>query len=444
MHLFPQLRKLEKKYEKELAVIGVHSAKFPTEQETESVRMAILRYEISHPVINDSQFKVWKSYACRAWPTIMFLDPEGRVVGKHEGEIPYDAFDRLLEEMVKEYDAKGLMDRRPLDYRLESLERAPLSFPGKVLSDEASGRLFISDSNHNRIVQTTLEGEVVQTIGGVTPGFQDGDFVLAAFDHPQGMALEGDLLYIADTENHAIRKVDLAQGYVETLTGTGQQGPFGNAGGKLKDSALNSPWDLTLHQGVLYIAMAGPHQLWSLAQSENRVAPYAGSGREDITDGPLSSAALAQPSGITNDGHKLYFADSETSSIRTADLDRNGRVSTIVGQGLFEFGDVDGTGPEVRLQHPLGICWHDGVLYIADAYNHKIKKVYPNTQAAMTFLGTGERGSQDGPGNEATFYEPGGVSAANGKLYVADTNNHAIRVADLATGEVTTLVIRGL
>ena len=66
MHLFPQLRKLEKKYEKELAVIGVHSAKFPTEQETESVRMAILRYEIGHPVINDSQFKVWKSYACRA------------------------------------------------------------------------------------------------------------------------------------------------------------------------------------------------------------------------------------------------------------------------------------------------------------------------------------------------------------------------------------------
>ena len=346
--------------------------------------------------------------------------------------------------MVKEYDAKGLMDRRPLDYRLESLEGAPLSFPGKVLADEASERLFISDSNHNRIVQTTLEGEVVQTIGGVTPGFQDGDFVLAAFDHPQGMALEGDLLYIADTENHAIRKVDLAQGYVEILTGTGQQGPFGNAGGKLKDSALNSPWDLTLHQGVLYIAMAGPHQLWSLAQSENRVAPYAGSGREDIADGPLSSAALAQPSGITNDGHKLYFADSETSSIRTADLDRNGRVNTIVGQGLFEFGDVDGTGPEVRLQHPLGICWHDGVLYVADAYNHKIKKVYPNTQAAMTFLGTGERGSQDGPGNEATFYEPGGVSVASGKLYVADTNNHAIRVADLATGKVTTLVIRGL
>ena len=444
MHVFPQLRKLEKKYQKELAVIGVHSAKFPTEQETENVRMAILRYEIGHPVINDSQFQVWQAYACRAWPTIMFIDPEGRVLGKHEGEIPYDAFDRLLGEMVKEYDAKGLIDRRPLDYKLESVETSVLSFPGKVLADEASGRLFISDSNHNRIVQATLDGEVVQTIGGITPDLQEGDFVLAAFDHPQGLALDGDVLYVADTENHAIRKVDLAEGYVETLVGTGVQAPFGSNGGKLKEASLNSPWDLVLLQGVLYIAMAGTHQLWSLDLAKKLVGPFAGSGRENISDGPLDSATLAQPSGITTDGRTLFFVDSETSSVRKADIDPLGRVTTIVGQGLFEFGDVDGMGPQVRLQHPLGICWYDGVLYVTDAYNHKIKKVYPNTQSSMTFLGTGQRGSQDGAANEATFYEPGGVSVANGKLFIADTNNHAIRVADLASGGVRTLEVRGL
>ena len=444
MHVFPQLRKLEKKYQRELAVIGVHSAKFPTEQETENVRMAILRYEIGHPVINDSQFKVWQTYGCRAWPTLMIIDPEGRVLGKHEGEIPHHAFDRLLGEMVKEYDAKGLMDRRPLDYKLESLESSPLSFPGKVLADESLGRLFISDSNHNRIVQATLEGEVVQTIGGVTPGLQDGDFVLAAFNHPQGLALDGDVLYVADTENHAIRSVDLAEGYVETLAGTGQQAPFGAGAGALKDSSLNSPWDLVMHQGVLYIAMAGPHQLWFLDQAKNLVGPYAGTGQENIVDGPLASANLAQPSGITTDGQALYFTDSETSSIRMADLDPGGRVRTIVGRGLFEFGDVDGAGSQVRLQHPLGICWHDGVLYVADAYNHKIKRVYSNTSSAITFLGTGSPGHQDGESKKAAFYEPGGVSVANGKLYVADTNNHAIRVADLESGEVGTLEIKGL
>ena len=127
MHIFPQLRKLESKYQKELAVIGVHSAKFPAERETENVRMAILRYEIGHPVINDEQFKVWQSYACRAWPTLIFLDPKGRVIGKHEGEIPYDAFDRLLEAMVKEYTTTGVLDLRPLDFRQEPQEEdAPL------------------------------------------------------------------------------------------------------------------------------------------------------------------------------------------------------------------------------------------------------------------------------------------------------------------------------
>ena len=444
MHVFPQLRKLESKYQKELAVIGVHSAKFPAERETENVRMAILRYEIGHPVINDEQFKVWQSYACRAWPTLVFLDPAGRIIGKHEGEIPYDAFDRLLEAMVKEYTTAGVLDLRPLDFRPEPQEKMPLSFPGKVVADESRDRLFISDSNHNRIIETSLDGEVLQTIGGVTPGFEDGDYVIAAFDHPQGLALEGNALYVADTENHAVRKVDLEDKYVETLTGTGQQGPFGNTGGELKDVSLNSPWDLTLHHGVLYIAMAGSHQLWYLDQSAKKVAPHAGSGREDISDGPLRSAALAQPSGITNDGQKLYFVDSETSSVREADFALHGGVTTIVGQGLFEFGDVDGVGQEVRLQHPLGICLYKGVAYLADAYNHKIKKLYPNTRAVMNFLGSGSRGFENGPGAEAAFFEPGGLSAAHGKLFIADTNNHAIRVADLDTGAVTTLEIKGL
>ena len=444
MHVFPQLRKLEKKYEDELAVVGVHSAKFPAEKETENVRMAILRYEIGHPVINDSEFRVWQSYGCRAWPTLIFIDPNGKIVGKHEGEIPYEAFDRLLSAMVLNYDAADVLDRRPLDYRLEQPPEGALSFPGKVMADEQRDRLFIADSNHNRILQTTLDGEVTQVIGGVTPGFQDGDFVVAAFDHPQGMALRNNILYVADTENHAIRRVYLNDKYVDTMAGNGNQGPFGNPGGSLSEVGLNSPWDLTVYRGTVYAAMAGYHQLWALDELTLRATPHAGSGREDIHDGPMRSAALAQPSGIANDRRLLYFVDSETSSVRTADISLSGRVSTLVGRGLFEFGDVDGIGPEVRLQHPLGLCLHEGVLYVADAYNHKIKKVFPENRASFSFLGSGKAGFDDGVGSSATFFEPGGVSVAHGKLYIADTNNHAIRVADLASGEVTTLEITGL
>jgi outer membrane protein assembly factor BamB len=208
--------------------------------------------------------------------------------------------------------------------------------------------------------------------------------------------------------------------------------------------ALNSPWDLALHHNVLYIAMAGSHQIWSLTLADGQIGPFAGSGREAIVDGPLATAALAQPSGITTDGARLYFADSETSSIRYAGLNPGGLVGTIVGLDLFVFGDADGAENHVRLQHPLGITHHQGVLYVADTYNHKIKRVLPATRSAFTLLGTGQAGHRDRPGLQAQFAEPSGLSIAGGKLYIADTNNHQIRVADLGSGQVATVEIRGV
>lgn len=445
MHILPQLRKLEEKYGDVLIVIGVHSAKFPQEKETANVRKAVLRYEIEHPVVNDRDFVIWQSYAARAWPTLMFIDPQGRVIGRHEGEFDLPTMDEVLADMVRQFDEAGLLDRRPLRFKLEREKEweRPLSFPGKVLADAAPGRLFIADSNHQRIVVATLDGQVTDVIGSGRKGLRDGGFGEAQFNDPQGMALQGDALYVADTKNHAVRRVDLARRAVETVAGTGQQAMMFHGGGPGRDTPLNSPWDLALHDGALYIAMAGFHQLWTLDLATGQARPYAGSGREMIVDGPLAFAQLAQPSGITTDGRKLYFTDSETSAIRAADLDGAGEVSTIVGQGLFTFGDVDGAGEQVRLQHPLGIAIHDGTLLIADTYNNKVKKVYPNTRGATTYLGSGRPGHKDGVGKEAQFYEPGGLSAAGGKLYIADTNNHAIRVADLQTAQVATLDIKG-
>ena len=190
--------------------------------------------------------------------------------------------------------------------------------------------------------------------------------------------------------------------------------------------------------------MAGFHQLWKLDLTTKEVTPHAGSGRERIVDGPLALAQLAQPSGIATDGDKLYFTDSETSAVRTADLSSGGRVSSIVGKDLFTFGDVDGTGDEVRLQHPLGIDLHDGVVFITDTYNNKVKRIFPNTRGATTLLGSGDPGHKDGPGRVAEFDEPGGLSVAGGSIYIADTNNHAIRVADLQSQNVTTLDLMGI
>ena len=211
MHLFPQLRKLEQKYAAELVVVGVHSAKFPGEKDTQNLRQAIIRYEIEHPVVNDRDFRVWWQHGVRAWPTLIFIDPEGKIIGKHEGEIALDAFDRVLEEMVAQFDERGVIDRAPIKFKLEREKETdrPVSFPGQVVADEASGRLFIADSNHNRIVVATLDGRVLDIVGTGVKGLVDGSFGEDAFDDPQGMALDGDMLYVADTNNHAIRVADL-------------------------------------------------------------------------------------------------------------------------------------------------------------------------------------------------------------------------------------------
>ena len=190
--------------------------------------------------------------------------------------------------------------------------------------------------------------------------------------------------------------------------------------------------------------MAGFHQIWKLDLDDRSLSVHAGNGRERIIDGPLAQAELAQPSGITSDGETLYFADSETSSIRQASIDPLGSVSTLAGLDLFTFGDVDGTGDEIRLQHPIGIDMYLGDLLIADTYNNKIKKMCPETRACATVFGSGEPGLADGRGDDVRFHEPAGVSAYNAKLYIADTNNHAIRVADLVTSHVRTLEITGI
>ena len=304
----------------------------------------------------------------------MFIDPQGNVIGKHEGEMSFDQFDDLISQMVAEFEKDGTLNRKPFPTTFRKPENTQLSFPGKVLSDGSSDRLFIADTNHNRIVVSSLDGDLRQIFGSGQEALIDGPAHASAFNHPQGMTLDGEVLYVADTENHAIRKVNLVSGTVETVAGTGKQGHNRNKRGPAISSDLCSPYDLTHYNGTVYIAMAGIHQLWSLDAKEGLIGPFAGDGGEAITDGPLGSAQLAQPCGITTDGVRLYFADSETSSIRCADIDPTGNVRTIVGLDLFVFGDADGSDHNVRLQHPIGITYYDSDLYVTDTYNHKIKR----------------------------------------------------------------------
>ena len=471
IHILPELKKLEKAYPNELVVIGVHSAKFETEKDSKNIEEAVLRYEIEHPVVNDARHQLWNTYGVRSWPSVLLIDPEGKAIWGTSGEITFDQVNEQLKRGIPYYRKQKLLDETPIRFELAAYRQkdSELKFPGKVLADEKNDRLFISDSNHNRIVITDLAGKLRDVIGSGVIGRADGSFEKASFDHPQGMALVGETLYVADTENHMLRKVDLKQRRVTRIAGTGVQrrGPWpgGTTGpnrwqSKPSTTALNSPWALHVHKDHLYIAMAGPHQIWRMGLDEKRVGLYAGNGREDIMDGLLlprtpystgtpgnSISSFAQPSGLTSDGKWLFVADSEGSSIRAVPFDQKEKVWTVVGsadepQGrLFDFGDVDGPKAQAKLQHALGVVYHDNKIYTTDTYNNKIKVVDVKTGATRTVAGEKEPGFDDERG---LFDEPSGITIAGGTLYVADTNNHAIRMVDISTGKVKTLKLTGV
>ncbi len=455
IHILPDLAKLEKKYANQLVVVGVHSAKFDNEKDTQSIRKAVLRYEIAHPVVNDAEHKIWDRYGISSWPSFVVIDPEGNLVGVTTGEGNYDLLDRVIGKVAEEARGKKVLDETPRRFDLARFRETgdtPLFFPGKVLADEAGGRLFVADSTHHRVVVSDLAGKVQAVVGTGSPGRADGAFDKAQFDDPQGLAVKGDTLYVADRKNHLIRAVDLKAKAVSTVAGDGTQGDIAtrqlDAPVDPKSVGLNSPWDLLLVDGnELYVAMAGHHQIWALDLAKNKLGPYAGTGRENILDGALGSSNFAQPSGLAAAGNFVYVADSEVSAVRKVPRGGAGRVETLVGRGLFEFGDRDGPGrvadaaareaTEARLQHALGVTHHAGKLYVADTYNSKVKAIDLATGAVTTLVGGGDA-------KDPVLSEPAGISYAAGKLYLADTNAHRVRVVDLATKAVTTLDLAGL
>jgi len=439
------LRELEHQFGEALVVIGVHSAKFTAEMVSENLRAAVQRLELHHPVINDGEHRVWEEYAVRAWPTLMFVDPRGRVFARHEGEFPLEPMRAILADLIAQYDAEGILDRRPLTLDPLPAGGGTLRFPGKVLADAASDRLFIADSGHNRVLVADLEGRVTAVIGDGERGFVDGPAAQARFDHPQGMALDpaGETLFVADESNHAIRAINFASGQVTTVAGTGEQGFDRLGDGPGREVSLSSPWDLALVGQRLWVAMAGTHQLWSLDLVTDHVGVAAGTGAESIHDGPLQEATFAQPSGLSALDGVLFVADSESSAIRSVDPG-NDQVRRLVGRGLFDFGDIDGVAGQARLQHALGVAAtsEDGapVVFVADTYNDKLKRLDPTTRRITSWAG-GEAGHEDGDLKPARFWEPSGLSLAGRQLYVADTNNHAVRLIDLDSGRVRTLEI---
>ncbi|XP_034414821.1 NHL repeat-containing protein 2 [Cyclopterus lumpus] len=472
MHILPDLHHLEKKHSAKdgLVVVGVHSAKFPNEKVLDNVRSAVLRYDICHPVVNDSEALLWHELEVSCWPTLVLLGPRGNLLFSLVGEGHRDRLMLFTDSALRHYGEQGLLKTHTVGIKLyrDSLPPSVLSFPGKVAVDSSRKRLAIADTGHHRILVVSLSGQLLHVIGGPKSGRQDGELSEASFNSPQGVAIKGEDVYVADTENHLIRKIDLLERRVSTLAGVGAQGTDKEGGAMGPQQPISSPWDVTLgtaggaEGNVLWIAMAGTHQIWALFLADGKLPKgseskagtclrWAGSGSEENRNNSYPhKAGFAQPSGLASAPEEpwgcLYVADSESSTIRTLAL-KDGAVKLLVGGerdplNLFAFGDVDGKGVDSKLQHPLGVAWapEQSMLYVADSYNHKIKVVDPKVKQCSTLAGTGESGDTLGPEfNKSCFNEPGGICVGDGGkiLYVADTNNHQVKVLDLFSKTVS-------
>ncbi|MCG3172176.1 MAG: Thiol-disulfide oxidoreductase ResA [Myxococcota bacterium] len=429
MHVLPVLREMEEKFAGDpVVVIGVHSGKFDAERDPARIREAIGRHGIAHPVAVDDDMDIWSRYGVRSWPTLVIIRPDGSLAAVAPGEPD----PRILEEFIRgelaRARAAGTLNSGPpaLPCTPAASERT-LNYPGKV-SAAPNGGLVISDSGHHRVLICSRDGTVEHAVGGGLRGWKDGPAAEACFDDPQGTCWWNGALFIADTRNHLLRKFDPAAGVVSTVAGTGELGrEIVRGRGHALSTPLRSPWDLCAVDDVIYVAMAGSHQIWRFWPAAGEIEVYAGTGAESLADGPVAKSAWAQPSGLSHRNGKLYVADSETSAVRVIDLDRD-EVSTLVGTGLFDFGDADGGAMTTRLQHALGVAAIEGGVLVADTYNGKIRFLREGVVRSETRL--------------AGLHEPASIQIeADGSWIIADTNAH--QVVRVRHGLMEEVVITG-
>lgn len=421
-NLLPDLRFLQDKYHDGVTVIGLHCPKYLQQRGSEPLLRAVNRLHLRHAVANDAGFRVWQSYGIEAWPSVALVDAEGRMAAVFAGEGRRDEIDAQIARLLDEAVLHDVRVFEPTPPALRPEPRHALAFPGKLLADDRF--LYVSDSGHHRVLECNHEGRVLRRFGSGNAGYSDGHFSQACFNDPQGLARWGDSLYVADTGNHSIRRINLADGIVDTVLGTGRAGRSRPKAEESERTTLNTPLDLAVLGPDLYIAVAGQNQVWRMDLTVHEVSVLAGSGELGLVDGPAGEACLAQPSGLDVAGRHLFVADAASSAVRCVNAD-DGNVETAVGTGLYDFGDASGMRIDVRLQNPLAVAADArGTVYIADSYNHSIKLLNRKTGDVRPLR------------LQYRLHEPQGLSLHGNHLWIANTNLHEVACVDLMSGLV--------
>jgi len=463
LHVLDELRPLEEKYADVLVTIGVHSPKFEHERDPAALAAAVERYGVAHPVLDDPDLITWDQYAAKAWPTLAVVDPEGYVVATMAGEGHAEGLARLVDDLVATHTARGTLHRGDGPYVPPAEAATALRFPAKAVRGRER-TILVGDSAHHSVAELASDGEtVLRRFGSGQRGRADGPADRAAFSEPAGLCLlpphaaeiAGYELVVADTVNHLLRGINLATGEVTTVAGTGH--PWRSTVDLRAHDAravdLSSPWDLAWYDDRVIVAMAGIHQLWWFDPVKRTAGVFAGTTVEALRDGPLDEVWMAQPSGlsVSGDGLTLWIADSESSALRYV---RDGEMHTVVGQGLFDFGHMDGPAAEALFQHPLGVCaLPDGSVLVADTYNGAVRRYEPATGMVSTvasdlaepsdLLLTHDGGVVvvESAAHRLTRLAPGALSTAGASAVAGKRQRTERPPTLLAPGEVTLDVI---
>jgi hypothetical protein len=427
-NLLADMQALQRKHAERLGVFGIHTPKFEAERSARLVLKAVNRLELQFPVALDDSFVAWQHYGIESWPSVLIIDHTGRRARLFVGDLQRDAIDGCIGSLLDRAGAAArLSDAAQLTLKPEP--PLPLAFPGGLAV--SGNHLYVADTGHHRILECSLEGRVLRQFGTGSPALIDGSSAEACFRLPRGLFLSRDLLYVADTGNHALRRIRLLDGEVDTLIGTGRPGLLdGSTTGAADTLALNAPWKLTGNFDRLYIAMAGAQQIWEFNQGDRSLRVLAGSGQLALADGGGQNCAFAQPADLALVEQTLYVVDSAASAIRSLHLP-SGAVHTLVGHGLYEFGQHDGVRSQALMQFPTALA-HDArspLLWIADTYNNTLRQLK---------LGGGELRHHE---LNHRLHEPTALAASPGALWIASTNGHEVIRLDLGNSHVRRLPI---
>lgn len=444
IRVLPQIKELEKNLGNKLTVISIHSGKFDNQKDRNSIVKAVLRHDITHTVIDDSDLKIWNSFDVKSWPTLILIDPRGNIKKTYIGEKEAENLSDDVKKLVGKFRYGLNRNALPILLEKNKIAKRVLNFPTKIeyaknftFKAHNAPAFFIANSGQNNILVASLTGEIIMQIGAKQGGFRDGNFEEAAFNMPEGMLYDSGKLYVADSGNHAIRVVDFKNQTVKTIAGTGHKG---NAilGENLDatDVELASPTDIEFYPSAQKIAIAnsGTNQILQLDVAQHKISTLAGNGDEGIDDGKYPQNSLAQTADMAVFGGKLYFVDSESSSLRV--LEKDGAIKTLIGKGLFDFGFKNGKKNDALMQHPLGLTVDDTGIYIVDSFNHAIRKYDVSSGELTTVLG-GKKG--DAIGGNTKFDEPEGIISVLDRFYIVDSNNN--RVVALNRGKYNSEIL---